>query len=186
MHSKTIKEVMVPISKYATVSKDANLFEAICAIEDETLACGDLPFRHQSVIIVGEDNRVLGKVSQIDIMRAMEPNYTKVGSEIDHRLHRFGYSLEMLKDMYEGVSLWDKNRSELCKLAVELKVTDFMYKPDEGEFINESDDLFCAMHRIVMGRHRSLLVMRGEGIVGILRSTDLFHELSRIVKDCMT
>jgi hypothetical protein len=40
------------------------------------------------------------------------------------------------------------------------------------------------MHRIVMGRHHSLLVTRNKEIVGILRSTDLFNILYDMLDEC--
>ena len=35
-----------------------------------------------------------------------------------------------------------------------------------------------AIHQLVMGRHQSLLVTKGKDIVGILRLTDVFREIS--------
>jgi hypothetical protein len=37
---------------------------------------------------------------------------------------------------------------------------------------------------LVMGRHQSLLVARGEDIVGILRLTDVFMEIFRLMRIC--
>jgi CBS domain containing-hemolysin-like protein len=34
MKSISVKEIMVPLSEYATVSKDATLYEAILALEE--------------------------------------------------------------------------------------------------------------------------------------------------------
>jgi CBS domain containing-hemolysin-like protein len=65
----------------------------------------------------------------------------------------------------------------LCSALSNEKVKDYMQKPTEGEFVSETDTFNIACHRIVMGRHHSLLVTQGKKIVGILRSTDLFNSL---------
>jgi hypothetical protein len=60
-----------------------------------------------------------------------------------------------------------------------------MQEPTEGEFVTEDHTLNIAAHRIVMGRHHSLLVTRDQEIVGILRSTDLFNALYDMMAVCM-
>jgi CBS domain-containing protein len=59
-----------------------------------------------------------------------------------------------------------------------------MYTPVEGEYINEDASLDEAINQLVMGRHQSLLVMKGDKVVGILRKTDVFMEIIRVMKTC--
>jgi CBS domain containing-hemolysin-like protein len=63
-------------------------------------------------------------------------------------------------------------------------VRDFMQIPTEGEFVQDTDTMNVAVHRIVMGRHHSLLVTRQQEIVGILRSTDLFNTFFEMLAAC--
>jgi CBS domain-containing protein len=59
-----------------------------------------------------------------------------------------------------------------------------MYAPTEGEYVREDASLDEAIHQLVMGKHQSLLVTRGEKIVGILRLTDVFLEIGEVMKAC--
>ncbi len=59
-----------------------------------------------------------------------------------------------------------------------------MYSPAEGEYVKEDTLLNEAIHQLIMGRHQSLLVTRGEDIVGILRLTDVFREISDKISSC--
>jgi len=43
-----------------------------------------------------------------------------------------------------------------------------------GEYVSEESDLDAAIHKLVSGRHLSLLVSREDRIVGILRISDVF------------
>jgi len=64
------------------------------------------------------------------------------------------------------------------------KVSEFMYKLDEGEFVEEASTLNEAIHQLVIGQHQSLLVVRNDEITGLLRLTDIFSEVSNRVKAC--
>jgi predicted transcriptional regulator len=61
-------------------------------------------------------------------------------------------------------------------------VKKFMHSPTEGEYVEEDATLDVAIHRLVMGHHQSLLVTRGEKIVGIIKLTDVFAEIFQTMK----
>jgi predicted transcriptional regulator len=74
----------------------------------------------------------------------------------------------------------------MCNRAADLKVKEFMYTPSKGEYI-EADAALCeTIHMLVMGHHQSLLVTRGEEVVGILRLTDVFKELFQTMESHRT
>jgi CBS domain-containing protein len=86
--------------------------------------------------------------------------------------------------MLEQLRFWDKPMDDICKKAARMKVKEFMYTPGEGEYINEDASMDAAINQLVMGRHQSLLVMKGDKVVGILRKTDVFLEIARTMKAC--
>ena len=175
MKSRQVKEIMVPISDYATIHESASMAEAIQSIESESKRYGDSPYRHHSLVVIDENNHVVGRLSQVDIMRAMEPRYCKMGNE--HWVSRSVLSKEVLVTLRESFKLWEQPLETMCRELSNLKVKDFVQEPTEGEFVKEDDTFNIACHRIIMGRHHSLLVTRNKEIVGILRSTDLFNNL---------
>jgi CBS-domain-containing membrane protein len=63
----------------------------------------------------------------------------------------------------------------LYKKAHEQKVKSFMYKPTKGEYIEVSATMNETIHRLIVGKHHSLLVTNGPDIVGIVRLTDVFE-----------
>ena len=62
-----------------------------------------------------------------------------------------------------------------------------MQMPTPGEFVSEDCNLDTAIHRLIAGTHLSLLVTRGEQIIGILRISDVFaavfHEMMTIAEN---
>ena len=175
MKTKTVGTLMVPLSEYATVSKDATVKEALRSLENKNMSYGDGPYRHSSLVVVNKDGHAVGRVSQVDIMRALEPGYSQLG---DSRwIERSRLSERMLISIREQFSLWEQPVQKLRQTMENVRVSEIMQVPSEGEFVDESDTLNVAMHRIVMGSHHSLLVTRNRKIVGILRSTDAFNAL---------
>lgn len=73
MKTKHVKELMVPISDYATVDENANMAEAIRAFENEKRRYGEAPYRHQSLVAIDSNQHVVGRLSQVDMMHALEP-----------------------------------------------------------------------------------------------------------------
>jgi CBS domain-containing protein len=173
---------MIPFAEYSTASEEATLFEAVMALEKAQEKFDQSRYRHRAVLIYDKEGNFVGKVSQLDILRALEPKYETMG--IPGSLSRFGLTQQFQKTMLEQLRFWDKPMDDICKKAARIKVKEFMYTPDEGEYINEDASLDKAINQLVMGRHQSLLVMKDEKIVGILRKTDVFMEIVREMKAC--
>jgi len=182
MKNTCVKDIMVPLSDYATVSESANLFEAIMALENEHKKYEDKPYRHQSVLVIDATGDVVGKLSQIDIMEALEPNYLRIGTNIN--VSRHGFSAAFIRSMMGQNELWERPLLELYKAVKTVNVRGVMYTPVDHQKVKESDTLDKAMHQIVMGRHHSLLVTKEKKIVGILRSTDVFNWLYDKIGAC--
>jgi CBS domain-containing protein len=173
---------MVPLNEYATVSDDATLFEAMTALEKAQADFDINRYRHRAILILDKSGNVVGKVSQLDILRALEPKYGDMGDHIP--LTRFGYSRKFISSLLEKFRLWETPFHEICQKSIELKVSSFMHVPSEGEYVTENTSIPEAIHHLVMGHHQSLLVTREDKIVGILRLTDVFKETTQIAKEC--
>jgi len=173
---------MVPLSEYAMVFQEATLYDAVLALE-EALATFDWKrHRHRAILAYDQNKKIMGKLSQLDILRALEPKYAQMGDL--GRLSETGFSPEFLRSILDKFALWDKPLSDICAKAARLKVKDIMYTPTEGEYVEEKASLGQAIHQLVMGHHQSLLVTRGGEIAGILRLTDVFQHVCDTMKTC--
>jgi CBS domain-containing protein len=182
MKKKLVKELMVPLAKYATVSQEATLFEAVMALEQAQEKFDQSRYRHRAVLIYDNEGDIVGKVSQLDVLRALEPKYKAM--DIPGSLSRFGLTKRFQETMLNELRFWDKPMDDICRKAARIKIKEFMYTPGEGEYINEDVTLDRAINQLVMGHHQSLLVMKADKIVGILRKSDVFMEIVRAMKAC--
>ena len=185
MKEFTVKDLMVPLEEYATVAEGATLYDAVLALEkaQEVLDHKRYKYLHRAILVLDKNKDVVGKISQLDVLRALEPKYRELGDP--DRLSRTGFSLQFMKSMLEQYALWNKPLSQICSKGAKIMVKDFMYKPTEGEYVKESAALGEAIHMLVMGHHQSLLVTgEDEKIVGILRLTDVFMTVFEEMQAC--
>jgi CBS domain-containing protein len=173
MKTVSIKDLMVPLNEYATVSEDATLADAIQALDhaQETF-CQD-KYRHRAILVLGNHQQPIGKIGQIDALRALEPKYKEIQNQDTRGAFRH-FSRMFLNSMLEHHRLFDGSLEDFRKKAAAIHVRDFMHTLSAEECVREDATLDEAIHMLVMGHHQSLLVKRADTIVGILRLTDVF------------
>jgi len=173
---------MVPLSEYATVPEGSTLFEAVLALEKAQEEFDHTKYRHRGVLILDSNNCVIGKLSHMDVLRALEPKQEKTkGIE---NLGQFEFSDKFVSSLRMQQRLNAAPLADLCKKAVELKVEDFMQTAAEGELIDHEATLDLAIHQLVFGNHLSLLVTRNKKVIGILRLADVFAAVYHSMKEC--
>lgn len=182
MKSKTVKEFMIPLEEYAVVSEDANLFEAVMALETAQQEFEKNRYTHRAILVRDQGGKIIGKVSQLDVLMGLEPKYKQIGEM--KSISDLGFSNSFLKGLLTQYSLWDAPLADICKKGGQTRVRDIMYAPTAGEFVDEEATLDEAIHMLVMGKHQSLLVTRREDIVGIMRLVDVFREVVEYMKAC--
>lgn len=182
MKEYQVKDIMVPIDEYATVSDDSTLFDAVSALEKAQEDFDRSHYVHRAILILDKNKNLVGKISQLDVLRALEPKYNEMQS--GPGFSRYGFTTKFIQSMMDQYRLWDAPLKDICLQAIHMKVSEIMTKPTEGEKIEEDASLGLAIHLLVMGQHQSLLVMKGGKIVGILRLTDVFAAIFHTMKEC--
>jgi len=181
--TRVVKELMIPLAEYATASKEATLYEAVMALEKAQQDFNKSRYPHRAILIYDENQEIVGKVSQLDILKGLEPKYDQM-MEKGSSMTRFGFSRQFQKSLLEQFNLWDKPFHDICRRSGQLKVKEFMHTPGEGEYVDINATLDMAIHQIVMGHHQSLLVTENKKIVGILRLTDVFMAVFETMASC--
>jgi CBS domain-containing protein len=168
-----VKDLMVPISEYATVVVGTSLIDAVRTLEQAQEAYTMSKYQHRAVLVLDESGRVVGKISQLRALKAIQPDF-KSNAEIE-QLKEFNFSnnyIAQLRDLYSSHGKIMSKHS--LREASTKKVEEFMQTPSPGEYVSENCSLDTAIHRLVAGTHLSLLVTRNEKIVGVLRISDVF------------
>ncbi len=184
MNSILVKDMMVTLADYATVAEEATLFEAVMALKEAQNSFDQDRYRHRAVLVLDPRQHVVGKLSQFDVLKALEPKYRGLAGDIKELEGLYGLRTDSIRRMISDYGLGKQPLDDVCRKAGTLKVKDIMYTPTEGEYVSEDATLNEAIHQLILGHHQSLLVTRGEEIVGILRLTDVFHRVTEMIEAC--
>jgi hypothetical protein len=176
-----VKDLTVPISKFPKISDSATFSGAVFTLEkaEEEFNAGKREQR--IVVVVDKHNNVVGKLSPLDVVRGLEPNYDKiVDSQHSAHVGNFDYVIQSMKDQ---TLLWSSPLDDLCATAKDVLVRDFITAPRSSQVIDHEETLDKALHRFVVFRHDSLFVMSGDKLIGLLRFSDVYREISRRLRD---
>ncbi len=188
MHSILVKDLMVPASEYVTISEDDTLYDVVVALDNAAEQFRKEDYRHRAVLVYDKNNKITGKVSHLDVLRALEPKYEQIGEESPvarFALSSFGLGKDFLQSLRRHYSLLERPMEDICRSAgKKLRVKNFMYTPAEGECVNAGASLNEAVHQLVIGHHQSLLVTENDQIIGILKLSDVFNKISQITMSC--
>ncbi|MDY6854472.1 MAG: CBS domain-containing protein [Thermodesulfobacteriota bacterium] len=177
-----VKDLLVHLEEYATVNENSSLSEAIEALEKAQQEFDASHYTHRAILVYDDNKTIVGKLSQWDVIKGLEPKYETFGDIRSVSLS--GLSTEFISSMIEKRSLWQDNLDDICNRVANRKVKEVMYRPTEGEKIDENATLGDALHSLIIGHHQSLLVTRENTIVGILRLVDVFKLICERIKSC--
>ena len=182
MKTVNVQDLMVPLEEYATVSREANLYQAVIALENAQMAFDPSKHKHRAILVLDEKNNVVGKLDLFVILMALEPKYGEL--EAAGVLSSSGYSPDLIRSMLKDNVLWSEPLQFICSRASQINVSDFMEAPADGAYIEEAATLDEAMNQLLVGRYQSLLVTREARVVGILRLSDVFTKICEKIKTC--
>jgi CBS-domain-containing membrane protein len=182
LKTRVVKEMMVPLSEYATVSDRATLQEAVLALRQSQTDNRHRKYLHRAILVLDAKGAVVGKVSFVDVLRALEPKYDQMLSS--KKSFHVGFTPAFQRSMIEQLKLWEAPMEHLCEKAAKLNVSSFMTAPVDAEFIESRRTLDEAIHQLVLGCHQSLLVTENNAIIGILRLTDVFEVVADEIVKC--
>lgn len=177
-----IKQLMVPLAEYATVSESATLYEALIALEEAQKSVAYGHDRYRAVLVLDEAGQIVGKVNLWDVLKGIEPRY----NELSHprELSARGSSAEYSRNLMQTYGLWRRPLEEICRNAADLNVKAVMHSLSESEYIEEDASLDEGINQLLLGEYQSLLVTSGGRVVGVLRLSDVFGEICDRIRRC--
>lgn len=181
MKNYIVKDLMVPIAEYAAVPEGATLFEAVLALEKAQEQYQETRYSHRAVLVLDKEKKVVGKLSQMDFLNALEPQDANL--EQIRKFKQFGFTRKAVVLQQEEYLKTSPPILDVYSKAAKSKVTDYMQRPTEGEYVDENASLDVALHQLTAGSNLSLLVTRGKDIIGILKLTDVFAAVYHSMKE---
>lgn len=178
-----VRDLMVPRSEYPVVGENATIHEAVQALQEAQKRFDQSRYRHRAVLVADDQGHIVGKLGQLDMLRALEPKYEDMRTSTG--VTRLGFSRKFLVSMLDRYDLFAQPIEQMCRHVFEQKVKRYMQQPCDGEQIEADASLDQALHQLLVCQHQSLLVMDGDRIIGILRLTDVFTTVFETIDRCM-
>jgi CBS domain-containing protein len=177
MKNILVKNTMTSIEDYATITEDQTLYDVFQVLEDGKKLSAKV---HRDLIVLDNEGQFKGKVTILDIFKALEPKYKQLKSTYTDGTLTSENILKSIRDF----DLWLVPMKDLCERGSNIKVSEIMHIPDKHEYILEEESLEKALHEYVMGVHQPLIVKHGDKVTGILRLEDLYEIIREHMLAC--
>jgi len=182
MDIKYVRDVIVDLDRVPKVHQDATLLDAVKVLDvaQENRPGGRLPFR--VVLVIDDNDEVVGKLGHLAFLRALEPGYESQHDK--DSMYRSHVDPDLVESMSGHLRLLQPGFPNCCFRAAHFRVKDVMHPLEEA--IDENMLLISAVSILVKLRALSVLVRRGDCIIGILRLADVFDVIADVIvsDDC--
>jgi predicted transcriptional regulator len=173
METKTAGDIMIPLSKYPHIPYWFTLRQAIVEIENSELEIDGRRSLPRVVLVFDEKYRLLGVVRRRDILRGLEPEFLGAQS---HSRGQKAYDVGIDSNLVELSS--QKWLADIRRKA-ERPVSDIMTQIPAT--VDRNAHLIKIIYEMVDNDLSIIPVMDENKVVGVVRSVDVFHEVSKIV-----
>ncbi len=169
MQTRRVGEIMIPLVDYPHLPVWSSILDAVQIMQTASLDVRGRKSLPRIVLLFDLDGSIAGTVRRRDLMRGLEPNFL-VAQPLEYRRKLFDVQI-------------DSNLSELSfdhvvkgiREQAHRPVTDVM-RPIERT-ISFDDHVMKAVNEMVTYSLSILPVVRGQKVVGVIRTVDVFHEL---------
>ncbi len=145
---------MVPIESYVTISEEATLYEAIKALQSAMHSEGRAWHGHRSVLVLGEDNSLVGILTMRGLLRA-------AGLK------------ELEEDPQIKAESWGWYYVNRLREETKVRVRDVM-RPLELYTVDAGATVLDVALVLLKQQVNSLPVMHEGKVIGIVRTLDVF------------
>jgi Mg/Co/Ni transporter MgtE len=171
--TKKVEEIMVKLTDYPHIPYWMSVRDAIAMIHsvyDEKLGLGE----NRMVLVFDESYQLLGILRLKNLLAGIEPKFLRKDDKSRYQ--------GLTHDDYAGLSaLVEGTFSENCKKEAEKPVSEVMTPIKATVDINDS--VVKAAFTMLQAEYNLIPVMDGEKVAGVLRMSDVFNELTKIVME---
>ena len=173
---KKVKDLMVPIEKYAVTSAGSSLKEAVAKLEEGFLKT-DTSERHRTILVLDESKKLVGI---IDFRRIIEVLIPECSEKLRKKLEDLGLALMSIRSPLEDLEEAGAKFKDRVMKNAETKVADIMLKTRGS--VQVGTDLVDAIKIKCSNKLTVLPVYDGDSLVGVLRDVDVFLNIAEILR----
>ena len=160
---KRVGDIMKPIEEYARVTANSTVKDAILVLKQSFCPDDSSQCRHRTILVSDDGGTPVGVLTFSTLIKTVEPRFMKV-------------------DQWAVPVFWEGLFTERCREEAQKKVGDIMI-PIRFISLDAEDSMIKAVHAMLKHKLGSLPVLKDNTVVGMVRVTEIFHEISDMVAD---
>jgi len=168
---KKVKDIMIRIEDYTTVSVDQTVREAILQLMDSFKAFVSssriMETGHRSLLVFNQQKKLAGILSIIDLINAIRPAYLSAPKP------------STADSMQYSSMFWEGLFTKQAKLLSNIKVEQIM--SNAPPVIDENANLMEVADLMYTTQLRRFVVSSNNTLIGVVREQDLFFEIANII-----
>jgi predicted transcriptional regulator len=152
---KKVRDLMLPLAECPMVALDDTVQDAVNVLRQSA------PAGHQCILVVDDKRQPVGMVSSRNLLKALNPDFLVIEN----------WSLPIF---------WQGFLPDRCREQAKKKVRELM-RSFELMTVEADDPLTKAVHIMVDHNVGTLPVMNKGAVVGLIRITEVFNEISSLI-----
>jgi len=189
MEAKRVSELMIPLEDYPSVYEDQSLRDAISELMDCQIDVEDKKSMPRVVLAFSRKGELTGVVRRRDIFRGLEPEFL-ARKPLKQRKDLFDLRVDPEVMEASGSDRWIKGMLERAQLSYDSLVKGMLERAERpvsdvmqpANVTVDYDKIFVKAIYEMVDNNLSLLPVTKDGkVIGVVRSVELFRELSRLV-----
>ena len=163
-HQKTAGELMIPLEDYPHIPYWYTLRQAMAIVREATVKF-EGAFEPRAVLVFDEKYQLMGILTLRDIITGLEPKFLQETS-----LVKMDPSLTVLLGDFCGPKMKEQSQRPVSEVMSPIKVT-----------VNAGDPITKPLYLMIKENIGLIPVMQSGKVAGMLRLSDLFGEISKMV-----
>ena len=163
-YQKTAKDLMIPLEDYPHIPYWFTLRQAMAIIREAAIKF-EGRFEPRAVLVFDEKYQLMGILTLRDIITGLEPKFLQETSLI-----KMDPSLTVLMGDFCGPKMKEQSQRPVSEVMSPIKVT-----------VNAEDPITKPLYLMIKENVGLIPVMQGGKVAGMLRLSDLFGEISKMV-----
>ena len=163
-YHKTAKDLMIPLEDYPHIPYWFTLRQAMAIIREAAIKF-EGQFEPRAVLVFDEQYQLMGILTLRDIITGLEPKFLQETSLI-----KMDPSLTVLMGNFYGPKMKEQSQRPVSEVMSPIKVT-----------VNAEDPITKPLYVMIKENVGLIPVMQGGKVAGMLRLSDLFGEISKMV-----
>jgi CBS domain-containing protein len=162
--AKQVRELIIPLEDYPHIPYWFTLRQAMAIVREASIKF-EGSFEPRAVLVFDEKYQLLGLLTLRDIIKGLEPRFLK-----ETELVKTDPSLTVLLGDLFGPNLKAQSQQPVSEVMSPIRVQ-----------ADAQDNFVKALYLMVKADVGLMPVLESGKVIGILRLSDLFNELSRLV-----